>query len=49
MRASPTTNSPAITGDGLRMAEAIGANLVGMEYIQLYPVNNPATGQLLFS
>ena len=40
----PTTNSPAITGDGLRMAEAIGANLVGMEYIQLYPVNNPATG-----
>ena len=44
----PTTNSPAITGDGLRMAEAIGAKLVGMEYIQLYPVNNPATGNYYF-
>ncbi len=44
----PTTNSPAIIGDGLRMAEAIGANLVGMEYIQLYPVNNPATGNYYF-
>lgn len=31
----PTTNSPAITGDGIIMAEKIGANLVGMEYIQL--------------
>lgn len=44
----PTTNSPAITGDGIRMAEAVGASLVGMEYIQLYPVNNPATGNYYF-
>ena len=44
----PTTNSPAITGDGLRMAQAIGAQLIGMEYIQLYPVNNPATGNYYF-
>lgn len=44
----PTTNSPAITGDGIRMAEAAGARLVGMEYIQLYPVNNPATGNYYF-
>lgn len=40
----PTTNSPAITEDGINMAKNIGANLVGMEHIQLYPVNNPATG-----
>ena len=40
----PTSNSPAIQGEGIEMAQAIGANLVGMEYIQLYPFNNPATG-----
>lgn len=44
----PTTNSPAIVGDGILMASEIGANLVGMEYIQLYPVNNPATGNYYF-
>ncbi|MEG2074286.1 MAG: FAD-dependent oxidoreductase, partial [Angelakisella sp.] len=41
----PTTNSPAMTGDGIVMAEAIGANLVGMDKIQCLPVTNPATGQ----
>lgn len=44
----PTTNSPAITGDGIIMASNIGANLIDMEYIQLYPVNNPATGNYYF-
>lgn len=44
----PTTNSPAIVGDGLIMAEAIGANLVGLGDIQLYPINNPATGNYYF-
>lgn len=44
----PTTNSPAITGDGIVMAEGVGANLVGMEHIQLYPVNNPATGNYYY-
>ena len=39
-----TTNSPAIVGDGIKMAESIGANLIGMEHIQLYPFNNPITG-----
>lgn len=39
-----TTNSPAIVGDGILMAEKIGANLIGMEHIQLYPFNNPITG-----
>ena len=38
-----TDNSPAITGDGIQMAEKIGAKLVGMENIQIYPINNPAT------
>ena len=40
----PTTNAPSITGDGIVMAEKIGANLVGMEHIQLYPFTNPKTG-----
>lgn len=44
----PTTNSPAATGDGIVMAEKIGANLIGMEYIQLYPINNPATGNYYY-
>lgn len=39
-----TTNSPAIVGDGIIMAQTIGANLIGMEHIQLYPFNNPMTG-----
>lgn len=44
----PTTNSPAIIGDGIVMADNIGANLIGMGAIQLYPVNNPATGNYYF-
>ena len=39
-----TTNSPAIVGDGIVMAEKIGAHLINMEHIQLYPFNNPITG-----
>ncbi|MGI5172802.1 flavocytochrome c [Treponema sp. OMZ 840] len=39
-----TTNSPAIVGEGIIMAEKAGANLIGMEHIQLYPFNNPITG-----
>lgn len=39
-----TTNSPAIVGDGIVMAEKIGAQLESMEHIQLYPFNNPMTG-----
>lgn len=44
----PTTNSPAIMGDGIVMAEDVGAQLVGMGDIQLYPINNPATGNYYF-
>ena len=32
-----TSNHPGATGDGIVMAEAAGANLVGMEWIQLVP------------
>ena len=39
-----SSNTVAATGDGIVMAQAVGANLVGMEYIQLHPLGNPATG-----
>ena len=39
-----TTNSPAITGDGIVMAEKAGAKLVDMGYIQLLPVTDPQNG-----
>lgn len=41
----PTSNNPAMSGDGIVMAETIGANLVGMNKIQSLPVCNPETGQ----
>ncbi len=41
----PTSNSPAITGDGILMAQQVGANLVGMDKIQLLPVADPTTGE----
>jgi flavocytochrome c len=41
-----TTNHTGATGDGTVMAEAIGASLVGMEYIQLLPMGDPVTGSL---
>lgn len=39
-----TTCTPASTGDGIIMAEALGAQLIDMEYIQVYPTCNPETG-----
>jgi len=41
-----TTNAPGATGDGIVMAEKIGANLVGMEYIQMLPLGDSRTGSL---
>lgn len=38
------TNSPATTGDGIAMAQAVGANLVGMEMIQLLPLTGVNVG-----
>ena len=39
-----TTVSVGNTGDGIVMAQQIGADTVGMEYIQPYPFANPETG-----
>ena len=41
-----STNAPGATGDGMLMAEKIGANLYGMEWIQLLPMGDPNTGSL---
>lgn len=41
-----TTNHPGATGDGMWMADKIGANLIGMEQIQLLPMGDPVTGSL---
>lgn len=41
-----TTNSPSITGDGIRLGQSAGAALTGMGFIQLMPVSDPETGEL---
>lgn len=41
-----TTNSPAITGDGIEMGEEVNTNLIGMEYIQSLPLGTPGEGNL---
>lgn len=43
-----STDSVGTTGDGITMAENIGATLTGMEYIQTYPTCDPITGALLY-
>lgn len=39
-----TTATQASTGDGIKMAQAIGAGVRDMEWIQVYPTCNPLTG-----
>lgn len=41
-----TTNQPGATGDGMVMAEKIGASLIDMKEIQLLPMGDPVTGSL---
>ncbi len=41
------TDAPGITGDGLVMAEAVGAKLVDMDFIQTHPTGNPSNGSML--
>jgi len=41
-----TSNSPAITGDGINLGLSAGADLVGMGFSQMMPVSDPATGEL---
>ena len=43
-----TTNAAGITGDGIAMAAAIGANLVDMEQIQLLYLGNPFNGGMTY-
>lgn len=42
----PTTNAPSIEGDGIKMAEEVNANTIGMEFIQSLPLGNPEDGSL---
>ncbi|MCQ2501230.1 MAG: flavocytochrome c [Lachnospiraceae bacterium] len=42
-----TTNTPAATGDGIVMAQEIGADTVDMEYIQLHPTVFQENGLLV--
>jgi len=41
-----TSNSPAITGDGILLGQSVGADLVGMGFSQMMPVSDPITGAL---
>ena len=41
-----TTNVPGATGDGIEMAKSAGAQLVDMEFIQLFPYGDPKTGAM---
>ena len=43
-----STNAPGATGDGIIMAEALGADTVDMDQIQLYPICDVETGRLLY-
>ena len=43
-----STNSPGSEGDGIVMAQALGADTVGMDQIQLYPICDVETGKLLY-
>ncbi len=42
----PTTNHVGATGEGISMAQEVGANTLHMAYIQLYPFANPNNGVL---
>lgn len=42
----PTTNHVGATGEGITMAQQIGANTMHMSYIQLYPFADPNNGRI---
>jgi fumarate reductase flavoprotein subunit len=42
-----TTNAEGTQGDGMRMAEAVGAGLVDMDQIQIHPTVDQANGSLI--
>ena len=43
-----STDTVGTTGDGIKMAEALDADFVGMKWIQTYPTCDPVTGALLY-
>lgn len=43
-----STNTVGITGDGITMAEKVGAKLEDMQFIQTYPTCDPISGALLY-
>ena len=46
LKGLPTSNAPTSTGDGLKMGVDAGAELTGMEFVQIHPHGNPVTGGL---
>ncbi|NLC65646.1 MAG: flavocytochrome c [Clostridium sp.] len=42
----PTTNFPEATGDGIIMAQEIGADVTGMDYVQVHPLATVGSGAL---
>ena len=47
LKGTVTTNAPGITGDGIVMAEDVGADLVDIEQIQLHPTVEQKTSMLI--
>ena len=47
LRGTVTTNAPGATGDGIVMAQAVGADLVDIEQIQLHPTVEQTTSMLI--
>ncbi len=47
LKGTVTTNAPGATGDGIVMAEAVGADLVDIEQIQLHPTVEQNTSMLI--
>ena len=47
LKGTVTTNAPGATGDGIVMAQAVGADLVDIDQIQLHPTVEQATSMLI--
>ena len=47
LRGTVTTNAPGATGDGIVMAQAVGADLVDIEQIQLHPTVEQTTSIMI--
>lgn len=43
----PTTNTPGSTGDGIALAQQLGAGVIDMEYIQTHPTVEQTTSTLV--